>query len=121
MSCIRPLAFVAVFALVLSSLAVLPGEAQAPIKLGNLVDLTGPTSDQGKDIAQGRIERSPQQLEARRGHSGRRRIGPRDLVAHIQDVDHRALGLVPSQVPGQRDVRQRGMLNPAQGSPPLSS
>ena len=30
-------------------------EAQT-IKLGNLVDLTGPTSDQGKDIAQGRTD-----------------------------------------------------------------
>ena len=30
-----------------------PAGAQA-IKIGNLVDLTGPTSDQGKDIAQGR-------------------------------------------------------------------
>src|SRR5260370_40066881 len=33
-----------------------PGEAQSVIKIGNLVDLTGPTSDQGKDIAQGRID-----------------------------------------------------------------
>src|SRR5882672_3729889 len=32
-----------------------PADAQT-IKLGNLVDLTGPTSDQGKDIAQGRID-----------------------------------------------------------------
>ncbi len=30
--------------------------AQPAIKLGNLVDLTGPTSDQGKDIAQGRTD-----------------------------------------------------------------
>ena len=28
--------------------------AQGIIKLGNLVDLTGPTSDPGKDISQGR-------------------------------------------------------------------
>jgi branched-chain amino acid transport system substrate-binding protein len=33
-----------------------PSEAQGVIKIGNLVDLTGPTSDQGKDIAQGRID-----------------------------------------------------------------
>jgi branched-chain amino acid transport system substrate-binding protein len=33
-----------------------PGETQGVIKIGNLVDLTGPTSDQGKDIAQGRID-----------------------------------------------------------------
>jgi len=33
-----------------------PSGAQGVIKLGNLVDLTGPTSDQGKDIAQGRID-----------------------------------------------------------------
>src|SRR2546422_843267 len=34
--------------------------AQPTIKLGNLVDLTGPTSDQGKDIAQGGIDYSSQ-------------------------------------------------------------
>ena len=33
-----------------------PADAQGVIKLGNLVDLTGPTSDQGKDIAQGRTD-----------------------------------------------------------------
>ena len=33
-----------------------PSAAQGVIKIGNLVDLTGPTSDQGKDIAQGRID-----------------------------------------------------------------
>src|SRR4026209_3055483 len=33
-----------------------PGETQGVIKIGNLVDLTGPTSDQRKDIAQGRID-----------------------------------------------------------------
>ena len=52
---IRPL----VWSLLVGLLAVgivAPAEAQAPIKLGNLVDLTGPTSDQGKDIAQGRID-----------------------------------------------------------------
>src|SRR2546422_9731567 len=37
-------------------LAALPGEAQNVIKLGTLVDLSGDTSDQGKDIAQGRID-----------------------------------------------------------------
>src|SRR5215471_19874033 len=37
-------------------LVAAPASAQDSIKLGNLVDLTGPTSDQGKDIAQGRID-----------------------------------------------------------------
>src|SRR5215470_11271238 len=36
-------------------LGAVPADAQT-IKIGNLVDLTGPTSDQGKDIAQGRID-----------------------------------------------------------------
>jgi branched-chain amino acid transport system substrate-binding protein len=36
--------------------AAAPAAAQNVIKLGNLVDLTGPTSDQGKDIAQGRTD-----------------------------------------------------------------
>jgi len=40
--------------LVAVGIAAAPAQAQAPIKLGNLVDLTGPTSDQGKDIAKGR-------------------------------------------------------------------
>jgi len=38
------------------SLGVAPADAQTTIRLGNLVDLTGPTSDQGKDIAQGRTD-----------------------------------------------------------------
>jgi branched-chain amino acid transport system substrate-binding protein len=40
--------------LLVAGLAVTPADAQSTIKIGNLVDLTGPTSDQGKDIAQGR-------------------------------------------------------------------
>jgi branched-chain amino acid transport system substrate-binding protein len=44
------------FGLLALSLAAAPADAQTTIKLGNLVDLTGPTSDQGKDIAQGRID-----------------------------------------------------------------
>ncbi len=44
--------------LLIAGLAVasMTADAQPTIKLGNLVDLTGPTSDQGKDIAQGRID-----------------------------------------------------------------
>src|SRR5262247_2515414 len=43
--------------LALFTLALGAGIADAQtIKIGNLVDLTGPTSDQGKDIAQGRID-----------------------------------------------------------------
>ena len=44
------------FALLAALLAASAAVAQDTIKLGNLVDLTGPTSDQGKDIAQGRID-----------------------------------------------------------------
>ena len=44
-----------VFAFFAASIGAPDADAQT-IKLGNLVDLTGPTSDQGKDIAQGRID-----------------------------------------------------------------
>ena len=53
------------------SLGVAPADAQDAIKLGNLVDLTGPTSDQGKDIAQGRID-AVQYLNERGGINGRK-------------------------------------------------
>ena len=52
-------------------IAAATAEAQAPIKLGNLVDLTGPTSDQGKDIAQGRTD-AVQYLNERGGINGRK-------------------------------------------------
>src|SRR5262249_14049123 len=45
--------------------------AQPTIKLGNLVDLTGPTSDQGKDIAQGRTD-AVQYFNERGGINGRK-------------------------------------------------
>src|ERR1700741_2850954 len=48
-----------------------PGEAQGVIKIGNLVDLTGPTSDQGKDIAQGRID-ATQYINEKGGVNGRK-------------------------------------------------
>jgi branched-chain amino acid transport system substrate-binding protein len=41
--------------LLVASLGAAAADAQT-IKIGNLVDLTGPTSDQGKDIAQGRTD-----------------------------------------------------------------
>ena len=44
-----------VFGLFAASIGAPSADAQT-IKFGNLVDLTGPTSDQGKDIAQGRID-----------------------------------------------------------------
>src|ERR1700692_4133941 len=44
-----------VFAFFAASIGAPDADAQT-IKLGNLVDLTGPTSDQGKDIAQGRTD-----------------------------------------------------------------
>jgi branched-chain amino acid transport system substrate-binding protein len=46
-------------------------EAQGVIKIGNLVDLTGPTSDQGKDIAQGRID-AVQYFNDRGGVNGKK-------------------------------------------------
>jgi branched-chain amino acid transport system substrate-binding protein len=52
-------------------LGVPPGEAQGVIKVGNLVDLTGPTSDQGKDIAQGRID-AVQYFNERGGVNGKK-------------------------------------------------
>jgi len=51
-------------------LGVLPAEAQKIIKIGNLVDLTGPTSDQGKDIAQGRTD-AVQYFNERGGVNGK--------------------------------------------------
>ena len=51
--------------------AVAPADAQQAIKLGNLVDLTGPTSDQGKDIAQGRND-AVQYINERGGVNGRK-------------------------------------------------
>src|SRR5262249_50845317 len=45
-------------------------DAQA-IKIGNLVDLTGPTSDQGKDIAQGRND-AVQYINEKGGVNGRK-------------------------------------------------
>jgi branched-chain amino acid transport system substrate-binding protein len=53
------------------SLGAAPAEAQNVIKLGNLVDLTGPTSDQGKDIAQGRTD-AVQYLNERGGINGKK-------------------------------------------------
>jgi branched-chain amino acid transport system substrate-binding protein len=44
--------------------------AQQSIKIGNLVDLTGPTSDQGKDISQGRID-AVQYFNAKGGVNGK--------------------------------------------------
>jgi branched-chain amino acid transport system substrate-binding protein len=52
-------------------LGVPPSAAQGVIKIGNLVDLTGPTSDQGKDIAQGRID-AVQYFNERGGVSGKK-------------------------------------------------
>src|SRR5258708_39930771 len=52
-------------------LGVPPSAAQGVIKIGNLVDLTGPTSDQGKDIAQGRID-AVQYFNERGGVNGKK-------------------------------------------------
>src|SRR5262245_33479189 len=53
------------------SLGALPAAAQNVIKIGNLVDLTGPTSDQGKDIAQGRTD-AAQYFNERGGVNGKK-------------------------------------------------
>jgi branched-chain amino acid transport system substrate-binding protein len=53
------------------SVGAAPVEAQNVIKLGNLVDLTGPTSDQGKDIAQGRTD-AVQWINERGGVNGKK-------------------------------------------------
>src|SRR5262245_66478841 len=52
----HPLVRVLLVGLFVVGLGAAPAEAQNIIKIGNLVDLTGPTSDQGKDIAQGRTD-----------------------------------------------------------------
>jgi branched-chain amino acid transport system substrate-binding protein len=57
--------------LIAVGIAAAPAGAQAPIKLGNLVDLTGPTSDQGKDIAKGRND-AVQWLNEKGGVNGRK-------------------------------------------------
>jgi branched-chain amino acid transport system substrate-binding protein len=65
------LARLLVFALLAASLGVARADAQPAFKLGNLVDLTGPTSDQGKDIAQGRTD-AVQYFNERGGVNGRK-------------------------------------------------
>src|SRR5438046_9067753 len=57
--------------IVASLIAVAPADAQPTIKLGNLVDLTGPTSDQGKDIAQGRND-AVQYINEKGGVNGKK-------------------------------------------------
>src|SRR2546430_11072179 len=52
-------------------LGAAPAEAQNIIKTGNLVDLTGLTSDQGKDIAQGRTD-AVQYFNERGGVNGKK-------------------------------------------------
>src|ERR1044072_8186841 len=59
-----------VLGLLALTLGTWPAVAQT-IKIGNLVDLTGPTSDQGKDIAQGRID-AVQYFNEKGGINGRK-------------------------------------------------
>src|SRR5438874_12191182 len=66
----RPLVLSAVLGLQVLGLGVAPADAQT-IKIGNLVDLTGPTSDQGKDIAQGRND-AVQYINEKGGVNGRK-------------------------------------------------
>ncbi|MGH8056214.1 MAG: ABC transporter substrate-binding protein, partial [Candidatus Entotheonellia bacterium] len=60
-----------IFVLLGLSLLLTPAYAQPTIKLGNLVDLTGPTSEQGKDIAQGRTD-ATQYFNEQGGINGRK-------------------------------------------------
>jgi branched-chain amino acid transport system substrate-binding protein len=53
------------------ALSSVPAEAQGTIKLGNLVDLTGPTSDQGRHVAQGRTD-AVQYFNERGGINGKK-------------------------------------------------
>src|SRR5437762_13656833 len=66
----RPLVLSVVLGLLVLGFGAAPAEAQA-IKIGNLVDLTGPTSDQGKDIAQGRND-AVQYINEKGGVNGRK-------------------------------------------------
>jgi branched-chain amino acid transport system substrate-binding protein len=69
----RPIGLLVIGLLSLLALGVIapPAQAQNVIKLGNLVDLTGPTSDQGKDIAQGRTD-AVQYFNERGGVNGKK-------------------------------------------------
>ncbi|HEX2439899.1 MAG TPA: ABC transporter substrate-binding protein [Methylomirabilota bacterium] len=66
-----PLVRFLLVALLVAAVAAPLVDAQGVIKLGNLVDLTGPTSDQGKDIAQGRTD-AVQYLNERGGVNGKK-------------------------------------------------
>jgi branched-chain amino acid transport system substrate-binding protein len=66
-----PLARFVFVGLLAVSVGAAGAEAQNVIKLGNLVDLTGPTSDQGKDIAQGRTD-AVQYFNERGGVNGKK-------------------------------------------------
>jgi branched-chain amino acid transport system substrate-binding protein len=65
-----PLVLSVVLGLLALGLGVIPADAQT-IKIGNLVDLTGPTSDQGKDIAQGRND-AVQYINEKGGVNGKK-------------------------------------------------
>ncbi|PYO57258.1 MAG: ABC transporter substrate-binding protein [Candidatus Rokuibacteriota bacterium] len=67
----RPRTLFLLAGLLAASLGVAPAAGQPTIKLGNLVDLTGPTSDQGKDIAQGRTD-AVQYFNERGGINGKK-------------------------------------------------
>ncbi|OLC58810.1 MAG: hypothetical protein AUH76_16465 [Candidatus Rokubacteria bacterium 13_1_40CM_4_67_11] len=66
----RTLVLSVVLGLLALGLGTAPVDAQT-IKIGNLVDLTGPTSDQGKDIAQGRND-AVQYINEKGGVNGKK-------------------------------------------------
>src|SRR5436309_16001066 len=65
-----PLVLSVVLGLLALGIGVTPADAQT-IEIGNLVDLTGPTSDQGKDIAQGRND-AVQYINEKGGVNGKK-------------------------------------------------
>src|SRR5215813_7033577 len=79
----RPLVLSVMIGLLAASIGSATAAAQT-IKIGNLVDLTGPTSDQGKDIAQGRID-AVQYINEKGGVNGKK--PPRAVAAYKKFVE----------------------------------
>src|SRR5947199_10191438 len=95
-------------------LGAAPAEAQNIIKIGNLVDLTGPTSDQGKDIAQGRTD-AVQYFNERGGVNGKKLelvsveygvLPPRAVAAYKKFIEDHKVLLAPGYgTPHTDDLR----------------
>ena len=50
-------------------------------------------------IVQRLFEGAPQNGDPIRRNAGRRHVGPRDLVAHVQEIGHLAFGFVAGEIP----------------------